>query len=112
NLEMPQGWEPVEQKLGTSGNNEVRLLTQSLGLAFGSQKALEDLRAVVRDRNASGNARRAALNSLLANRDPQLPELLVPLLEDPALRSAALKGLAQFEQPAAPDAILKLYSSL
>ena len=111
-LEMPKGWQEVEEKLGESRNNEVRLLTQSLGLAFGSQRALEELRAVVRDRSANAGARRAALNSLLANRDPELPELLLALLEDPALRSAALKVLAQFEQPAAPEKILELYPSL
>src|SRR5690606_38906904 len=52
-LAMPEGWQRVEEKLGASSNNEVRLLTQGLGLAFGSQRALQDLRDVVRDENAS-----------------------------------------------------------
>ena len=111
-LPMPEGWQQVETKLGASRNEEVRFLTQSLGLTFGSQRAMEQLREVVRNRSANAATRRAALDSLLSARDPELPDLLMVLLNDPALRSPALKGLAQFEQPAAPREILERYPSL
>ena len=111
-LPMPEGWSEVERKLGESSSEEVRLLTQSLGLAFGSQRALNELREVVRNPNGNAATRRSALESLLANRDPELPGLLLTLLDDPALRGAALRGLAQFEQPAAPRAVLERYAEL
>ena len=79
---MPAGWEKVEQKLGASENPQVKLLTQSLGLTFGSQRALAQLRAVVQDRTEDANTRRSALDSLLTARDAELPALLRELLHE------------------------------
>ena len=42
---MPSGWSAVEETLSTSDNTEVRSLAQSLGLTFGSQKAMAALRS-------------------------------------------------------------------
>ncbi len=109
---MPAGWDKVEQRLGTSANAQVRLLTQSLGLTFGSQKALAQLRAVVQDRSADANTRRAALDSLLTSRDPELPKLLQGLLTDSILRGPAIRGLARFETSGTAEAILKIYPEL
>ena len=67
-VSMPAGWEKVEQRLGASENPQVKLLTQSLGLTFGSQRALGQLREVVKDRNGDANTRRSALESLLTAR--------------------------------------------
>src|SRR3954468_3895387 len=44
---MPMGWAEVEGKLGASPNSEIKTLAQSLGLTFGSQKALAALRETV-----------------------------------------------------------------
>lgn len=109
---MPAGWDKVEQRLGTSDNTQVRLLTQSLGLTFGSKRAMEQLHAVVRDRNADANSRRSALDSLLTSRDSELPSLLQSLLDDTTLRGPAIRGLARFESPGTADGILKIYSDL
>jgi putative heme-binding domain-containing protein len=109
---MPAGWEKVEQRLGTSTNTQVRLLTQSLGLTFGSEKALAQLRSVVQDRHGDANSRRAALDSLLSGRDTELPKLLQELLNDLTLRGAAIRGLARFETPGTAEAILNIYPGL
>jgi putative heme-binding domain-containing protein len=109
---MPAGWERVEQRLGASENQQVRLLTQSLGLTFGSKQALAQLRAVVQDRNADANTRRSALESLLTGRDAELPTLLQALLSDPTLRGPAIRGLARFEAPGSAEAVLKIYPEL
>jgi len=109
---MPAGWERVEQRLGASNDQQVRLLTQSLGLTFGSKQALAQLRAVVQDRNADANTRRAALESLLTGRDAELPTLLQSLLNDPTLRGPAIRGLARFEAPGSAEAVVKIYPDL
>jgi putative heme-binding domain-containing protein len=109
---MPAGWEAVEQKLGASGNPQVKLLTQSLGLTFGSQRALGQLREVVKDRNGDANTRRAALESLLTARDAELPALLRGLLDDATLRGPAIRGLARFEAPGSAEAVVKIYPEL
>jgi putative heme-binding domain-containing protein len=111
-LPMPEGWESAEKKLATSPNNEIRLLTQSLALTFGSKQALQQLRQTVQNEREDVGTRRAALDSLLTTRDPGLPPLLQSLLKNPDLRGTALRGLAGFDDPATPAAILGIYSSL
>jgi putative heme-binding domain-containing protein len=109
---MPNGWAAVEEKLGHSNDEQVRLLAQSLGLTFGSEKALQAIKAVVRNPNGDPSARRAGLDSLLNTRDPELPGLLQNLLSDAGLRAQAIRGLARFDAPGAAEAILKEYPQL
>src|SRR5688572_25458547 len=75
-LPMPQGWPSVEEKLGRSEDEQVKLLAQSLGLAFGSESARSAIKQVVQNGNAEISARRSALDSLLNTRDPEIPALL------------------------------------
>ena len=56
--------------------------------------------------------RRDALQALLAAKDPKLVETLQVLLGDPALRDAALSGLALYDDPRTPAMILATYPSL
>ncbi|HUS35610.1 MAG TPA: hypothetical protein VM680_09695, partial [Verrucomicrobiae bacterium] len=58
---MPLGWAEVEAKLTASKNAQISTLAQSLGLTFGSQKALESLRRTALDAKAEIGARRAAV---------------------------------------------------
>ena len=69
---MPNGWGPVETKLSQSPNADVRTLTQSLSLTFGSAQALAALRKILADPGANLNARRTALDSLLGAKDSGL----------------------------------------
>lgn len=112
NVGMPEGWEAVEAKLSRSENPEVRALTQSLSLTFGSAGALIDLRRQLMDREAPLELRRRALDSLLAAKDPELAGALRELLSDPALRGAALRALAAYDDERTPAAILKIYPTL
>jgi putative heme-binding domain-containing protein len=109
---MPKGWEGVEIKLGQSPNADVRALAQSLALTFGSTQALAALRKTASDPSADLNARRTALNSLLDTKDAGLPPLLQQLLRDTSLRGAAVRGLAAYDDPKTPEAILSVYAAL
>ncbi len=112
NVPMPTGWQAVEEKLGLSRDEQVRLLTQSLGLTFGSERALQAIKKVVQDRKAELSTRRSALDSLLNTRDPEIPALLEGLLADPGLRGQAIRGFARVDAPGAADAVLKVYPGL
>lgn len=109
---MPNGWSDVESKLGASANTEIRTFAQSLGLTFGSQKALTALRDTVQNTKAELAARRTALQSLLSIKDPALPPILLSLLKTEDLRSESLKGLAAYDDPSAAPAILTVYPQL
>ena len=108
---MPAGWDAVEAKLATSANSEVRTLTQTLSLTFGSARAKASLRALAADAKAEAGARRTALESLLGIRDPELPPVLQQLVADPAVRSPALRGLAAYDDAGTPAAILAAYGT-
>lgn len=109
---MPAGWEAVEAKLADSANADVRTLTQTLSLTFGSPRARTALRATAANPQAEAGARRTALDSLLAIRDPELPRLLQKLVADPAVRAQAIRGLAAFDDAGTPGAILAGYAQL
>ena len=108
---MPKGWEQAENKLGKSANADVRALTQSLSLTFGSLPAMSALRKTLADPSADLGARRTALNSLLDAKDSGLPDILSVLLKDPGLRGAAIRGLAAYDDPKTPAAVLEVYGS-
>jgi putative heme-binding domain-containing protein len=73
---------------------------------------MEALRKTLADANADAAARRNALQALVQAKDPALPSVLQGLLTDPALRAAAIPGLAAYDDPQTADAILKVYNSL
>ncbi|HVR73916.1 MAG TPA: PVC-type heme-binding CxxCH protein, partial [Planctomycetota bacterium] len=109
---MPGGWAEVEAKLAESPNADVRVLAQSISVAFGSATALSRLMAALADRTEAPGVRRTALESLLGARDPKLPAALQGLLDDPVLRGQAIRALAAFDDPATPAALLAAYKGL
>jgi putative heme-binding domain-containing protein len=111
-LPMPEGWAEVERRLGGSGNAEIRTLVQTLSLTFGSQAAMESLRRTAQDANAEVGARRAAMESLLAARDPGMAGLLQKLVRDPAVRGLAIRSLAAFDEAGTPGLLLGEYGRL
>ena len=112
NIEMPKGWKEIAPKLAKSPNVEVRQLSQSLSLTFGSKAALDALRKVLVNEKAKLTDRKKALGALVAARDVRLPNALRGLLQNEALRREALLGLGAFEDAKTPPAILKIYSEL
>ena len=112
NVKPPKGWKEIAPKLAKSPNAEVRQLTQSLSLTFGSKAALDALRKVLVDEEAKLADREKALGALVAARDVKLPDALRGLLQNEALRREALRGLGAFKDAKTPPAILKIYSEL
>jgi putative heme-binding domain-containing protein len=109
---MPAGWEEIAAKLAKSPNAQVRELVQSLSVTFGSASALAALKQALADSKSDPKARQAALDVLLAAREPGLAESLQALLKDSGIRGGALRGLAAYEDEKTPSAILEVYPSL
>jgi putative heme-binding domain-containing protein len=65
----------------------------------------------VADPKADAAVRAAALQALLARRNPDLVPLLQGLLDEPALRGTAVRGLAAFADPRTPKLLLDRYAS-
>ena len=112
NLKPPKGWEAVAPRLAKSSDAEVRQLSQSLSLIFGSKVAMAALRKILVDRKAELADRQKAMAALVAARDAKLQVVLLELLHEPALRREALRGLGAFEDAKTPPAILKIFAKL
>jgi putative membrane-bound dehydrogenase-like protein len=108
---MPKGWEAVEAKLSGSDNEAIRSQVRGLAVTFGSKAALASLRQTLADPKANVNERHAALDSLLNVRASGLAPVLQQLLTDERMRSSALRGLAAYDDPKTPEAILRNYDA-
>jgi putative membrane-bound dehydrogenase-like protein len=108
---MPAGWDDAAAELAKSGNAEVASLAKSLSVTFGSKAAMATLKATLLDRSAPAADRLAAMESLLASKDPTLAPALQQLLDDPAVRGPAIRGLAGYDDANTPAAVLGQYGS-
>ncbi|HXG61120.1 MAG TPA: family 16 glycoside hydrolase [Planctomycetota bacterium] len=111
-VKMPKGWTELAARLSESPSAEVRALVRDLSARFGDASALEGLVRTLADAKADPAARGKALETLLGVRYAGLAAILLKLVEDPAVRGTAIRALAAFDEPAAPEAILRVYPSL
>jgi putative membrane-bound dehydrogenase-like protein len=110
--DMPKGWPPVFARLVDQGDPVVRARAAALGLLFGDPHAEAQLRSIVSNRTESSSARQFALQNLVERRTAGLAPSLMTLLNDPDLRGAAIRALAAYNDPATPEAILRVYPKL
>jgi putative membrane-bound dehydrogenase-like protein len=109
---MPAAWPATFARLSGDADPALRSHATALGLTFGDPAAFASLRSVLNDATAPTPRRVEALDALVGARDAGLPEALRPLIADKALRRPALRGLAAYDDPATPPAILSAYASL
>ena len=108
-IPMPAGWPGIYKKLMQSKNKTIRHNAQYVTIKFGDKQIYPILRKLVAQKLADLEDRRQALKALIGGRDPMLPGVLFELLDEPALRIQALRGLAEFGDEKTPEAILSRY---
>ena len=111
-VSMPKSWQGVYEKLSGSPDAEVRTRARALAVTFGDPAALVRMRQLLALPKTSLEERKQCLATLLAARDKPLAAVLHALLKEPALRADALRGLAAYDDPKTPAAILEVYHSL
>ncbi len=109
---MPPDWTTAGPRLLASSDAVVREGAMVLAVTFGDEKAVEAMKATVADTSASAASRTAALHVLLRRGKPDLLPILQKLLDDKALRSDAIRGLAAFDDRETPGLLLKTYPTL
>ena len=112
----PKGWTELYAKLKDSPDANVREHAQALAVIFGGSGALDEMRKKLADANAPFDARKQALDALVAQRDAASLDALLTLVAQPGpLREPALRGLTGYDDPrvaqAAADAFSKLDSA-
>jgi putative heme-binding domain-containing protein len=109
-MKAPKGWSAIHERLSKSSDEEIRERSMTLSVLFGDPGALKSLRTVLNDAKADAAARNRALAVLLDKRGDEMPALLRSLLDDPAVRSGAIRGLARFDDPMTPKELLERYA--
>ncbi len=109
---MPKAWPATYTALQRSSREPVRDAALQLALVFDDPTALAALRGQAADAKASAVARNRAVGALVAKKPTNLAPLLLELIPDAAVQSAALRGLAEYDHPGTVDKILAAYDSL
>ena len=105
----PAAWDALKKQLADSPDHRVRNRIRDLSALFGDGRALDELTRLALDRNGELAFRRAALQTLIAQRPPDLREICEQLLEVKFLNSAAVRGLALFDDPAIGEKLAESY---
>jgi putative membrane-bound dehydrogenase-like protein len=108
---MPNGWKEVYARLANSPASDVRLQADKLALVYGDSAAARTLQQMMQNSTADAARRREALVALVDARPAGLAPLLQKLLDDAALRSDALRGLAAYADAHTPELILHSYAA-
>jgi putative membrane-bound dehydrogenase-like protein len=107
----PADWDDVADKLAKLESAEARSLTTGISITFGDQRAFAAMRKVLADTKAPLPDRQHALTALIGGRDKELAPILLKLVTEPALRGAAIRALAGFNDPKTPAVVLADWKS-
>jgi putative membrane-bound dehydrogenase-like protein len=110
-VEMPGEWSATFDKLSHSTDAEVRRQVTALAVIFGDADAFAQLRRILSNPGAGARVRQDALATLLDAHDKDLAPALQRLVGEQALRNAALRGLAFYDDPKTPQMILQAFAS-
>ncbi len=111
-VKTPPDWPAAYAQLQKSKSDEVRRIAMKLAVVFGDTQAVAELRKLVGDKSAAAPVRTQALQALLYHQQPDLLPMLRDLLDDPVLRSAAIRGLAAFNNADTASILLSRYTKL
>ena len=105
----PAVWEPLAAKLSASPDAALRDRVRELSVVFGDGRALDDVKKIALDGKAEFGARKAALQTLIDNRAPDLRAICEKVLETRFLNPVAARGLATIDDPAIGAVLVKAY---
>jgi len=107
----PAAWDALAGKLASSANAQLRERGRDLSVLFGDGRALDEVKRVALDSKSDLTARQAALQTLIESRPPDLRPICEQLLGVRFLNTIAVRGLAQFDDPALGEKLAKSYGS-
>lgn len=110
-VSLPAAWPAAYAKLSASSSESVRDQALRLALIFDDPTALRTLRAEAADKRLDERVRNRAIAALVAKKASDTGPLLASLVSDPVTRRAALRGLAEFNEPRTASVILGQYAA-
>ena len=108
--EQPTDWKKFAESMA-SAEQKIQEQLRNLNVVFGDGRALEEVRRLALDNRAAVADRRAALETLIEARPPDLREVCERLLKVRFLNTTALGGLTLFDSPEIGQQLAQSYSS-
>ena len=105
----PAAWDTLVTKYTKRSEPELRDRIRELSVVFGDGRALDEVKVVALDKKADMKQRRAALQTLIDNRAPDLREICEKLVSVQFLNPIAARGLATFDDPKIGEILVKAY---
>ncbi|KAF0170623.1 MAG: membrane-bound dehydrogenase domain-containing protein [Limisphaerales bacterium] len=107
----PTTWDIFSKRIEHTTNTALRDRVRDLSVVFGDGRALDEVKRVALAKDGDMNARKAALQTLIESRPPDLRAVCEQLLGVRFLNTVAVRGLAQFDDPAIGEKLAKSYRS-
>jgi putative membrane-bound dehydrogenase-like protein len=105
----PERWDSLVAAVEPGADEGISGLVRELSVIFGDGRALDEIKTLVKNDGADLAMRKAALETLIANRPDDLRQLCEGLLDNRHLNAVAVKGLALFDDPALGESLAKRY---
>ncbi len=106
---MPVTWSAAFERLSQNNDPRVREMAIELAVVFDDANALATLQQLALDSSRAATDRSRAIEALVAKRFVGFELNLLNFVADAAVRSAALRGLANYNHPQTATVILKTY---
>ncbi len=108
---MPASWPAAYEKLSGDSDPQVPQQAMRLALLFNDENAIRTLRSIAVDGKSNDESRRQAINALVASETKGFDHQLMGLLDDPAVRGEALRGLSRYASDGTAQAIIARYAN-
>ncbi|NND98113.1 MAG: c-type cytochrome [Pirellulaceae bacterium] len=109
-VEAPKGWSDLAKGLQAQGGSHAQIALQ-LSQQFGDSNAAKTMLAELRNDQSDLESRRRALTGLTGQRHPEVPAILLNLLDNDDLRRAAIDAAANFDDKRVTGELLKRYQT-
>jgi len=108
-LTEPKAWKQIDF---SKTSVEVRALADEVSLIFGNPDTIAAMKLRITDTKADAVDRSRAVGLLANRKTADLEPILRELLQDAAVRGAAIRALANYPDETTPSLILSVYSKL
>jgi putative membrane-bound dehydrogenase-like protein len=107
----PEGWEKFAANVTAGNNATLQTTLRDINVLFGDGRALNEVTKIALDNEADTEARRAALQTLIDAKSPDLRKVCETLLNVPSLGVTAAQGFASFDDPALAQKMVGRYKN-
>jgi putative membrane-bound dehydrogenase-like protein len=111
-VDMPDGWNAAYARLYGSDNRDVGMRAIRLALIFDDRAAAQQLAMVAINPSTDPADRTIAIDALVAGKVDWFAPVLLTLIDDRAVLSSVLRGLAEYDHAETADTILQHYESM